>query len=57
MINTRQKGSVSAEWVVVCVFFAIVLFLPFIDGQSPAAYIFESVQTALDNSATVVSLP
>jgi len=53
----KQRGSISAEWVVICGLFVVVLFTPTIDGKSAAQHMFEAVQTALDNSAAVVSLP
>jgi len=56
-MKIKQFGSVSVEWLVVCSLFSIVLFYPFIDGKSVALMMFEAVQTALDNSAAIVSLP
>lgn len=56
-MRIKQTGSVSAEWVVVCSLFALALFYPFIDGKSAALLMFEAVQTALDNTSGIVSLP
>jgi len=52
-----QTGSVSAEWVVVCGILVVALFAPFINGESAAQIMFAAVQTALDNSAAIVSMP
>ena len=56
-MRVKQTGSVSVEWIVVCGLFSIVLFYPFIDGKSAATIMFETLQTVLDNSAAIVSLP
>lgn len=56
-MRRKQIGSMSAEWVVVIVFFSIMLFMPLMGGKSAASMIFEAVQTALDNSAAIVSFP
>lgn len=53
----KQLGSISAEWVVICGLLVAVLFTPTIDGKSAAQHMFEAVQTALDNTAAIVSLP
>ena len=56
-MNNKQIGSVSTEWLVICALFSIVLFLPVTGDKSAATVMFEAVQTALDNSASIVSLP
>lgn len=56
-MKIKQNGSISTEWLVVCGLFSMVLFMPIIDDESAATKIFKAVQTALDNSSAVVSLP
>jgi len=56
-MKQKQRGSVSAEWVVVCGILVAALFAPLLDGESAAQVMFAAVQTALDNSAAIVSMP
>lgn len=52
-----QIGSAITEWTLITVFFSIVLFTPYIGDKSPATLLFEAIGTALNNSATIVSVP
>jgi len=53
----KQLGSISAEWVAICGLLIAVLFTPMINGESAAQIMFAAVQTALDNTAAIVSMP
>lgn len=56
-MKNKQRGSAITEWTLITVFFSIVLFTPYIENKSPATLLFEAIDTALNNSATIVSVP
>ena len=56
-MKSRQQGSAMTEWTLITVLLSVVLFTPYIGDKSPATLLFDAIGTALNNSATIVSVP